>query len=375
MSAVYLSLGMVWRVRIPMTVVLMMLILPPFMRARQIGDRISKPPDTDAILQTASRLIEEHELEKAESVLKPLLARHPGHADGMNLLGRIRIEQHRLDEAMTVFESVLKRESKNSAARVGEVKAGIASALEAKVAGDTDGALVYLVRARKYVPDDAELLFDFGVHADTMHLYKDAEEALTMSLKLRPNDPQTIYAIARVELDEQNLPQAEAHFRRYLGVHPEDASAHYGLGKLLRMAARDDEAQGELQRSIELQPQQTESYYELGSIDLELQNNEPAAALFEKVLQRNPRHGGALTGIGVIAYRAKDYSKAEKFLESAVRYAPDYSPAHFYYGTVLARLGRQREAEQELAQAKSLADKQNQEPRGYFLSTPKPPPD
>ena len=141
------------------------------------------------------------------------------------------------------------------------------------------------------------------------------------------------------------------------------------------MAARDEEAQGELQRSIDLQPQQTESYYELGSIDLELQSNEPAAALFERVLQRNPRHGGALTGMGVIAYRAKDYSKAEKYLESAVRYASDYSLAHFYYGTVLARLGRQREAEQELAQAKSLAEKQNQDVRGYVLSTPEPPPD
>src|SRR5690349_8503226 len=90
------------------------------------------------------------------------------------------------DAAMKAFEAALQRDPTNAQAREGEVKAAIAAALQAKRAGDNDGALVYLVRARKYIPDDPTLLFDFGVQADGMRLYKDAEEALTKSLKLRP---------------------------------------------------------------------------------------------------------------------------------------------------------------------------------------------
>jgi len=274
------------------------------------------------------------------------------------------------DEALKSFESVLRADLHNMEARKGEVKAAVAAALQAKRAGDNDGALVYLVRARKYLPDDPELLFDFGVQADKMHLYMDAEEALNKSLELRPGDAQTIYALGHVELDEGRMPEAEKHLREYLKLRPDDASAHYGLGKLLHMLARNEEAEAELSRSIELQPQQTESYYELGEIELNLQDNEEAAALFQKVLRRNPKHGGALTGMGIVAYRKREYATAESYLQSAVQAAPDYSPAHFHHGMVLERLGRKEQAEKELAAAKSLDEKQNQERRGYVLSTP-----
>lgn len=284
--------------------------------------------------------------------------------------GQDQLARGLLDEALESFESVLRAAPQNTDARQSEIKAAVAAALQAKRAGDNDGALVYLVRARKYVPDDPQLLFDFGVQADEMHLYKDAEEALNKSLELRPGDAQTIYALGHVELDEGRMPEAEKHLREYLKLRPDDASAHYGLGKLLHTLARNAEAQAELRRSIELQPRQTESYYELGDIALNLQRDEEAAALFHKVLSRDPKHGGALTGIGVVAYRRQDYASAESYLQSAVQAAPDYSPAHFYYGMALERLGRKEQAEKELAEAKSLDEKQNRERRGYVLSAP-----
>jgi tetratricopeptide (TPR) repeat protein len=274
------------------------------------------------------------------------------------------------EDAMRSFEAVLGRDPHNREARAGEVKAAIAAALEAKRSGDNDGAMVNLVRARKFVPDDPELLFDFGVQAESMRLYKDAEEALNQALKLRPSDAKTIYALGHVELDEQKMAQAEAHLREYLKLEPEDASAHYGLGKLLHMLARDEEARAELRRSVELQPAQTESYYELGSVELDLQHNEQAMALFQKVLERNPTHGGALAGMGIVAYREKDYAKAETWLKAALANAPEYSAAHLYYSMVLERLGRKEQAEKEVALARSLAEKERQEQRGYVLSAP-----
>jgi Flp pilus assembly protein TadD len=284
--------------------------------------------------------------------------------------GLSQLAQGLNDEAMKSFEVVLQDDPHNAEARRGEVKAALAAALQAKHAGDDDGTLVYLVRARKYVPDDPGLLFDFGVQADGMRLYKDAEEALNKSLELRPGDARTIYALGHLELDEGKVPQAEAHLREYLKLRPDDASAHYGLGKLLHMVGRNEEAKAELRRSTELLPLQTESYYELGDIELNLEHDEEAAAFFQKVLGRNPKHGGALTGMGMVAYRKKDYATAETYLHSAVLAAPDYSPAHYYHGMALARLGRKEEAEKELAQAKSLDEKQNQELHGYVLSAP-----
>src|SRR5881275_666625 len=46
------------------------------------------------------------------------------------------------EEAMKSFEAVLRTDPHNAEARVGEVKSAIAAALEAKRAGDNDGAMV-----------------------------------------------------------------------------------------------------------------------------------------------------------------------------------------------------------------------------------------
>lgn len=284
--------------------------------------------------------------------------------------GLARLAQGLNEQAMNLFEAVLQTDAHNEQARAGEIKAATAAALKAKRAGDEDGAMVYLVRARKHVPNDPALLLDFGVQADRLRLFKDGEAALQRSLELRPGDAETIYALGRLEFDAQKLPEAEARLREYLQLRPEDATAHYGLGKLLHMLSRDADAEAELRRSIELLPQQTESYYELGSIELDLRHDETAEKLFRKVLARDAKHGGALAGMGMIAFHAKDYHRAESFLKSAVLCAPDYSQAHVFYSMVLARLGRKDEAQKELELGSKLAEKQNRERSGYALSLP-----
>jgi tetratricopeptide (TPR) repeat protein len=304
------------------------------------------------------------------SAQQPHFANQSGYIPPEVNQEKLQISEGQNEEAMKSFEAVLATNPHDAKARAGEVKAAEAAALQARGAGDHEGAMVYLVRARKYVPDDPGLLFDFGVQADQLHLYKDAEEALTKSLRLRPGHAETIYALGHLELDEQKMPQAEAHLREYLNMCPDDASAHYGLGRLLRMLTRNEEAEAEFRRSIQSQEQQTESYYELGNIELDWQRDQQAGALFQKVLDRDSKHGGALTGMGIIAYRAKDYVKAEVYLQSAVAYAPDYASAHTYRAMALLRLGRKDESEKELAVAKSLTEKQNQERRGYVLLPP-----
>jgi len=151
-----------------------------------------------------------------------------------------------------------------------------------------------------------------------------ADAALTQAHQLAPDDTKILYALARVQLDEQKMPEAEANLRAYLKVRAEDATAHYGLGRLLHMLLRNDEAKAELQESIALRPVQSGSYYELGEVALEQNEINEAKSNYEKVLAVAPHHGGALTGMGVLAYRAKDYVAAEGYLKSAVLYASDF---------------------------------------------------
>jgi tetratricopeptide (TPR) repeat protein len=320
-------------------------------------------------LQRARELEASKQLEKANELLADSARRNPGNSEILVELGRVQMQQRLNDDAMRSFEAALALEPHSIAAREGEVKAVIAASLADRNAGDNDGALSCLMRGIKLVPDSPELLMDFGIQADSMQIYKDADQALTRAHALVPENPKILYALARVELDEQKMGEAESNLRAYLKARPEDATAYYGLGHLLHMMARDDEAKPELERSIALQPQQSESYYELGEIALDQHQDTQARAQFEKVLAVAPQHGGAFTGMGIVAFRAKDYSAAEKYLRNAVLYAPDYPKAHQFYAMTLAQLGRKSDAERELALARTLTEQQNRLSHGYFLTT------
>lgn len=272
--------------------------------------------------------------------------------------GELLLSQHQYSEAIERFEAVLAADPHDADAIKGELSATIALALEARAAGHPEIALACLRHARQNLPDDPTLLTDLGIQAQQMHLLAEAAEALRTALTLSPERLDTLYALARVEIDQDHLPEAEKHLRAYLAMRPQEASAHFGLGHVLERQLQTEAAAAEFRRSIELQPTQTESYYQLGQIALDAHEDTEARSLFEKTLARNPRHGGALTGLGIVAYRAKDYQAARQQLVAATEASPDYQPAHYYLGLTLARLGDKPASELELQTAVELTRKQ-----------------
>lgn len=327
----------------------------------------AQTPSTATILHQAAALAASHHLEQANEMLSTLVQNEPQNAEAWQMLGTIQSEQQLYGDAMKSFASALAIHPHSTASQNGEIQAAIKNALALRAAGDQNGALAALVQAIKAVPNSTELLTDFGIQADAMKIYQDADHALTKAHKLDPENLTTLYALAHVELDEQDMPGAEKHLREYLQKRPKDATAHYGLGHLLHMLSQDNAAIVQLQRSIALQPDQTASYYELGVIALDRQKNQEAKAEFSHVLSMNPYHGGALTGMGILAFRSKDYKAASNYLSKAVLYAPDYIPAHRYYAMTLTHLGEKSQAAHQIEIAQALAARQSRLRHGYTL--------
>jgi tetratricopeptide (TPR) repeat protein len=323
-----------------------------------------------AVLQRARNYVAAKQLEEANELLSEFAQKHPGSVAVLVELGSVQLAQKLSDDALQSFGAALAVDPHQKEARAGEVKAAVESALADRNAGKNDRALSCLIQGLKLEPDSVELLTDFGIQADAMQIYVDADKALTQAHALEPGNARALYALAHVELDEQKMLPAEANLKAYLKLRPEDASAYYGLGHLLHMLDKDDEAKTALRKSIALQPRQTESFYELGEIALNAHEDAEAKAEYERVIAADPAHGGALTGMGVIAFRKMEYPAAQEYLRKAIRYAPDYVKAHQFYAMTLARLGQKEHAEQEFALAQSLASEQRQSSRGYQLLTP-----
>lgn len=239
-----------------------------------------------------------------------------------------------------------------------EREAAISKALQQKKSGDQQGALATLLDALKILPHDTTLLKDLAVQALQMKRYEIADSAAREARTLAPGDLETLYALARIELEEDFYSKSRKDFQDYLAARPKDASAHYGFGHLLQRNLDVDGAKVEFKRSIELQPQQTESYYQLGQIALDAHENSEAESFFRTVLTRAPEHGGALAGLGILSYRAHKFGEAEPLLEHAISSTPEYQPAHYYLGLCLYRLNKSQQADEQLSLAKNLAEKQ-----------------
>ena len=267
--------------------------------------------------------------------------------------GETALVARQYSEAMQHFEAALTARPTDAEARRGEIAAATALALEQAREPNPETSLTTLAHASAVLPDEPELLLDLGIEATTLNQFALADKSLHAALSLRPGDAKTTYALARLEVEEQHMPDAERDLKAYLAMRPDDASAWFGLGHVYAMEQRNEDARQAFQTSLKLHPDQTESYYQLGQIDLNLQHDAEAAVSFGKVLARDPKHAGALTGMGQLALRAKQYTQAEQYLAQAESSDPSYPPPHYYRGLALAKLGRNEEAQQELRKGDS----------------------
>ncbi|MGH9622363.1 MAG: tetratricopeptide repeat protein, partial [Bryobacteraceae bacterium] len=341
-------------------------------------------------LKHAAALIAQHRFSAAEAELQSLLSRSPGDALAMNLLGVIKMEEHDRSGAEQLFRKSIAAGQRivgpriNLAALYGaaqpkraleQLQASLsidpenrrARALVRQIAktgalgdmrsGKTGEALSLLEKARKILPDDPEILYDFGMTAFETAFYPDAQAALQKSLRLRPAYHEAQYALARVYLKENRPQQAENEMRLYLAAEPKDASAQYGLGYILLAEQKLKEAKAAFERSLALEPSQTESLFELGRIAQEQGHTAAARAAYSKVVAADPHHAGALAGLGIIAFRKAKYREAKRYLRQSVAAAHSYRKAHYYLALALSKSGEPAQAQKEFQIAKQLQKK------------------
>jgi tetratricopeptide (TPR) repeat protein len=356
--------------------ILMMAAAPLF--AQSDGDRV-------AALREAAKQIGAQNLSAAEDALKPLVATNDPIA--LNLLGVVRIQQGQSAEAETLFHRAIEKgpalagphvnlarlygksrgeDAVTELARALELapdldqaaqllrEIAVAAAAELARSGKKEAAVALMLRARKALPHDPDLLVETALAAMEAGLYHDAESFLTEALAIRPRFPRAHYALARAYLGDGKGQLAEAEMRKYLVLRPDDATAHYGLGYILMSEQKVEEARAAFEASVAMEPRQTESLFQLGELAAEEGNRELAAERYAKVLAVDPHHGGALTGRGLLAYRAGKLDEAQSYLERAIADAPSYYKAHYYYALTLKKLGKKENADREFEIATDL---------------------
>jgi tetratricopeptide (TPR) repeat protein len=376
----------------------------------------SASPANVPTVRSAAAAIASGDAKRAESELAEILESSPNDVHALNLLGILRAQQQRHQEAQELFQKAIAIQTDFAAAHASlgllyvqmgkddlavaelqqtlkldpgrkDAEAALLSIWKAQArrsaqSGDLEKALALLIEARKLNSGDPDVQFEFGMVALRMSLFLDAIDGFDQALKFRSDDSQALYGLGRAKIALAKFDDARQIFERYVQLHPEDASGHYALGFTLQALERPAEARAEYEKSIELQILQTESYYQLGLMELEAGNLHAAAAQFNRVLKRAPQHGGALTGLGRVRFEEKNYDEAVSLLSKAVASNARLREAHYYLGLTDARLGRKEDSEKELAIASRIEHEEVEKHQNVLriidpdqLEAPQPKPD
>jgi tetratricopeptide (TPR) repeat protein len=351
----------------------------------------------DGQLQDAAKQLSAGKLDNAEQDLQSVLRSNPGDYRALDLLGVVRVLQHQEATAEELFGQVVKAKPDfapghahlgllylklgrmqdalpelQQALRLDPSRTDVAGALahilqdQAKAAsesGDWNGALGFLMEARKYAPDNADVQYEFGIVAHKLSLDDDAIEAFQQTLKLRKNDAQALYNLGFALMDRARFDDARQQFAQYVELRPDDPSGYCALGMALAALERSQDARTQFERSIALAATQSESYYRLGLLELDAGDYDVAARDLHKALEHKPNDAGALTALGRVEFEQKHYAEAISLLQQAVSQDDSLQEAHYYLGLTLARMGRKQESNEQLEIAARLEQEQKERSR------------
>ncbi len=142
---------------------------------------------------------------------------------------------------------------------------------------------------------------------------------------------------------------------RVAEVEPSNYLAHNNLGQLFADAGQFTEAEQHLLRAIGAHPGFVVGYWNLGTVRQRKQEWKGAAEAFEQGLRLQPDHFEMRRLLARAYLIERRYAEAEKVLRGLLETHPEDINAGFYLAYVLARQGRNNEANQLFRQRLKLA--------------------
>jgi len=108
---------------------------------------------------------------------------------------------------------------------------------------------------------DAERLIAAGEESEKAGQLQVAADLYHRAAGLRPQDFDTQYRAALLDLRDGHFTAAEAHLRKTIALRPDFAPAHLNLGVALLQNGKKAEGRQELLEALRLDPRFTKAYY------------------------------------------------------------------------------------------------------------------
>jgi tetratricopeptide (TPR) repeat protein len=186
---------------------------------------------------------------------------------------------------------------------------------------------------------------------------------LNRALEIDPQRIDSYVSLARLYIKEGMLPEAEATFRKALGVNNGSSLAHSEFGQFLAQLKRTDEAEAELRRAVEVDPSNRSPRLLLAGFYVAQGQNDRAEKEYQALAALTPDRpeGRALLADFYAATNRLDL--AQKVYQDLLVALPDYARGRYRIGEIMLQRHDLNGAQAQV----EAAFKQNQYDSQAFL--------
>lgn len=300
-------------------------------------------------------------LARSDHELTNKITANPNEAESFRQRGLIRLQQARVEEAITDLQTAVRLAPQSSQAHTdlatglfdgGKTQDAVAEARQAialdehnfsaeallgrlllVTGGDTHEAIDHMSRSLDINADQPDLRFDL---IDALRRVKDYATAgvqlRILGVSLPPGDARREYAEASIDLDLAHPDAAILHLRRALQANPNFVAAQQDLTAALIQLGRWQEASEVLGPLVQSHPQSAQLAY-MDALVLENTHHAAAAeAEADRAIALDPKSANACVALGISQALQGRHADAVKSLERAVALQPGNFDAQLYLG-------------------------------------------
>ncbi len=192
---------------------------------------------------------------------------------------------------------------------------------------------------------------------------QEAERSLQAALAIDGSHQPSLYALGRIYYQQNRFPEAVERFRAVVGLDPKAHRAYDNLALCYEALHQDKEALQHFLKALDLvhkdHPGYDTVYADFANFLLNRNEYEKAFQFAAEAAKRNPAAARNFFLTGKALVRLGKHELSLRWLEQANRLDASYPEARYLMAQTYRRLGREKEADEQLAKFREL----NRNPR------------
>jgi tetratricopeptide (TPR) repeat protein len=205
-------------------------------------------------------------------------------------------------------------------------------------------------------PDERGLKFQRAQAAGRLGNMATADQTLRGMLKQSSEDVDVYLNWSAIELDANQLKEAEDSARKAIELDPKDIGPLITLSSVQERQKKFKDSEATLRRALEIDPDNPTILNNLGYFLADRNDRlSEAEALIRRAVNIEPTNGSFLDSLGWLLYRQNKLTEAQKFLEQAVIYQARSATIHDHLGDLYKKTGQMDKARAKWEDALKLA--------------------